>query len=104
MTSPTIEGLIMMTLALIVSIALLPIAAYAIGAAGNTEWPEGATMEVKLKLGATIAADGRPKITGDLTIANPSGTALIVQEPSGNVLASGATSRIIKRAGTSWRA
>ncbi len=62
------------------------VSALAIGAAGDTEWPENAKLEVRLKLNATLAKDGQPQIAGDLIVTNPSDVALKVQNPDNRLV------------------
>jgi hypothetical protein len=66
---------------LIVLAALFPTAAHSIGAAGATDWPKGATIEVQLKLSAVADTNGHLKVSGDLVIRNPGDTALTIQSP-----------------------
>ena len=65
---------------------LLPAAAYAIGAAGDTEWPKTATVDLQLNLAAAIDKDGHPKVTGNLTITNPSDATLTIQQPTNRLV------------------
>ena len=51
----------------------------AIGAAGDTPWPAQATINVGLTLGATLDANGRPAVRGELVVSNPSDTTLTIQ-------------------------
>ena len=60
---------------------LLPEVAYPTGEAGDIPWPNGATVEVQLSLAITPATNGHFKISGNLTIRNPSDTALTIQSP-----------------------
>lgn len=66
---------------LIVLAALLPTLAHSIGAAGDTDWPKHATVEVQLKLSAVTGTNGQLKVFGDLVIRNPGDTALTIQSP-----------------------
>jgi hypothetical protein len=61
--------------------ALFPIVAHSIGAAGDADWPKGATVEVQLKLSAAVDTNGLLKVSGDLVIRNPGDTALTIQSP-----------------------
>ena len=72
--------------ALLAFLALSPIAVHAIGAAGDTEWPAGTTLDIRLKLTATLDKDGHPKVAGDLIVTNPSGAALAIQEPTNRLV------------------
>ena len=75
-----------MKLALIALLSWIPTFAHAIGAAGDTEWPEGAKLEVQLKLTATPGKDGHAKVTGELLITNPTGDALTIQKPTNRLV------------------
>ncbi len=75
-----------MKLALIALLALLPINVHAIGAAGDTKWPEGTKLELQLKLTATLDKDGPPKIAGDLLITNPTKESLTIQDPTNRLV------------------
>ena len=77
----TVLSLDMMKLTPIVLAALLPTMACAVGAAGDTEWPKGATVGVQLKLSAALDPNGHIKISGDLLIINPGDAALTIQSP-----------------------
>jgi hypothetical protein len=68
-------------LALTVSM-LMPIPVHAIGAAENTAWPQGATLDLNLKLTAAAGKDGSVVVQGDLVITNPTKSALTVQKLS----------------------
>jgi hypothetical protein len=70
-------------LALIVS---LPVSAHAIGAAGDTEWPAGASVETRLSLTASIGDNGQPKIEGTLTVINPGDAAITMQKPTNRLV------------------
>jgi len=63
-------------------VAAFPSVLYAIGAPAGSEWPEGASVETKLKLSATIGPDGRPRLTGELSIKNTGRIAVKIQEPT----------------------
>ncbi len=65
---------------------LSPIAVHAIGAAGDTEWPAGAILDIQLKLTATIDKEEHAKVAGDLIITNPSGAAVTIQEPTNRLV------------------
>ena len=66
---------------LVVIACLLPAAAFSVGAAGDTRWPKGATVDVQLRLAATAGTNGYLKVSGDLLIRNPGSTALTIQSP-----------------------
>jgi hypothetical protein len=66
---------------LIVLAALFPTVAHSIGAAGDTDWPKGATVEVQLKLSAAVDTNGHLKIAGDLVIRNSGDAVLTIQSP-----------------------
>lgn len=78
--------LLLLKSALLAFAALSPIAVHAIGAAGDTEWPAGATLDIRLKLTATLDNEGHPKVAGDLVITNPGGAALTIQEPTNRLV------------------
>jgi hypothetical protein len=65
----------------VVLAALFPAVAYSIGEAGDTDWPKGASVEVQLRLSATVGTNGQVKVSGDLLIKNPSDTNLTIQNP-----------------------
>ena len=67
-------------LALLAAVAALPPFAHAIGEAGDTDWPAGATVQLQLRLSATLDSDGRPQVSGDLIVTNPSDSPLTVQD------------------------
>jgi hypothetical protein len=71
---------------LIVLAALFPTVAHSIGAADDTDWPQGATVEVHLKLSAVADTNGYLKVSGDLVITNPSDTALTIQHPENRLV------------------
>ena len=75
-----------MKLTLLATLLLLPIATFAIGEAGDTEWPGGAKLEIQLKLAATPGKDGHAKVTGELLITNPAGDALTIQKPTNRLV------------------
>ncbi len=60
----------------------LSCAAFGIGAAENPEWPEGAVVEVRLKLTAVVEKEGQLKITGELGVINPGNNALVIGVPT----------------------
>lgn len=70
-----------MKFTLIVLAALFPIVAHSAGAAGDTDWPKGATVEVQLKLSAVADTNGHLKVSGDLVIRNPGDTTVTIQSP-----------------------
>lgn len=65
----------------VVLACLLLAAAYAIGEAGDSPWPKGATVEVQLSLAAAAGTNNHFKVCGDLLIRNPSDTALTIESP-----------------------
>ncbi len=75
-----------MKAALLAMTLFLPTFAHAIGAAGDTEWPEGAKLEVQLKLTATPGEDGHAKVAGELLITNPTGDARTIQKPTNRLV------------------
>jgi hypothetical protein len=50
---------------------LLPTAAYPVGAAGETLWPNGGSVEVQLSLSAAVGTNGEVKASGDSRITQP---------------------------------
>jgi hypothetical protein len=66
---------------LVVSACLLPAVAYSIGEAGDTAWPNGANVEVQLRLAAAAGTNGHFRVSGDLLIRNPGDVALTIQSP-----------------------
>jgi hypothetical protein len=70
-------------LALIVSLSG---SAHAIGAAGDTEWPAGASIETQLSLAASIGDNGQPRIEGTLTVTNPGNAPVTVQKPTNRLV------------------
>ena len=71
---------------LMLFVAGFPSVLYAIGAPAGSEWPEGASVAASLKLSATIGADGRPKLAGELSIKNTGGIAVKIQEPTNRLV------------------
>src|SRR5688572_10324826 len=67
-------------------IATFPMFAHGIGAAGDTEWPSGASVEAQLTLAATIEKNGSPRIQGTLTVINSGKIALTVQQPTNRLV------------------
>jgi hypothetical protein len=65
---------------LVVLTLLLPTVAYPTGEAGDTEWLEGATIEVRLELSAADT-NSDSKVSGDLLIRNAGDMALTIQSP-----------------------
>ena len=59
---------------------------HAIGEAGDTPWPEGARVEVKLRLSHAAASGGGKEeggsVKGELMITNPTREAVTIQRPS----------------------
>jgi hypothetical protein len=50
---------------------LLPTGAYPVGAAGETVWPNGVSVEVQLRLSAAVGTNGEVKVSGDSRITQP---------------------------------
>jgi hypothetical protein len=67
-------------------IVSLPVSVHAIGAAGDTEWPAGASLETQLSLTASIGVNGQPKIEGTLTVTNPGDAPVPVQLPTNRLV------------------
>jgi hypothetical protein len=67
---------------LIVLAAQLPLVARSIGAAADSDWPNGAVVEVQLKLSDATATNGQLKVSGDLVLKNPGVKALTIQSPN----------------------
>ncbi|MDB6026509.1 MAG: hypothetical protein JWM68_2732 [Verrucomicrobiales bacterium] len=61
--------------------SLLPAVIYAIGEAGGTEWPQGATVAVELRVAATIGTNDQVKVSGDVLITNQGSQPLTIQSP-----------------------
>ena len=80
----TILSLLLSTL--LASLAFSPLSVHAIGAAGDTEWPEGETLEVQLKISATLDKDGHPKVAGDLIVTNPTNAPLTIQKATNRLV------------------
>lgn len=78
--------LFLSVLALIIPAVLLPTVAHSVGAADDTDWPNGATVEVQLKLSAVADTNGHLEVSGDLVIRNPGDTALTIQDPQNRLV------------------
>lgn len=73
-------------IALLAAMLFMPLPVHAIGEAGNIEWPQGAVLDVKLKLTATAGKDDSVAVQGDLIITNPTKAALTVQKLSNRLV------------------
>jgi len=60
--------------------SLISTPALAIGAAGDTIWPEGAILQVELNLSARLTKDDEPRIKGELTVTNPNKIPVTIQQ------------------------
>jgi hypothetical protein len=64
------------------AILFFPLTAHTIGAAGDTAWPAGASLETRLSLTASVNDEGLPTIEGNLTIINSGNAPVTVQKPT----------------------
>ena len=67
---------------ILAAILFFPITAHTIGAAGDTTWPAGASVETQLSLTASIDGEGQPKVEGTLTVINSGKAPVTVQRPT----------------------
>lgn len=68
------------------ALLLMAQSVHAIGEAGDTEWPRGAKLELKLNLTATADKDSSVSVRGDLVITNPTKSALTIQKLSNRLV------------------
>ncbi len=64
----------------------MPAVAYPIGEAGDTDWPKDATVEVQLRLSATVGTNGSLKVSGVLLIKNQTDTPSTIESPSNRLV------------------
>src|SRR5688572_12585195 len=64
----------------------LPLSAYAVGAAGNTDWPTNARVQLRLTLNATRGGDGHLILKGDLVVSNSSDVPLTIQDATNRLV------------------
>ena len=74
------------SLSFLAAILFFPNTGHTIGAAGDTAWPAGASVEAHLSLAASIGSDGQPKIEGDLTVINSGKVPVTMQKPTNRLV------------------